>query len=164
MIHFVLGFDSKSGRRCEGLAACWSCGIGGSRRLPPASGRQASSCCALRSPRGSRSTPAGPERWEAPHIAVRPCVKMMTPANLHSRPTLSFKLNSMYLTLYWWWVTFDPLASQSSFKCSFSAWRVWGTYLNCCKENVPVLFWLIIFLWLNLYRLTKRQKWSDWIK
>ena len=24
MIHFVLGFDSKSGRRCEGLAACWS--------------------------------------------------------------------------------------------------------------------------------------------
>lgn len=22
-IHFVLGFDAKSGRRCEGLAACW---------------------------------------------------------------------------------------------------------------------------------------------
>lgn len=23
MIHFVLGFGAKSGRRCEGLAACW---------------------------------------------------------------------------------------------------------------------------------------------
>lgn len=44
-IHFVLGPASKSGGRCEGLAACWSW-CRWQQAAPPASGLQASSCCA----------------------------------------------------------------------------------------------------------------------
>ena len=101
-------------------------GIGGSRRLPPASGHQASSCCALRSPRGSRSTPAGLERWEAPHITVRPCVKMMTPANLHSRPTLSFKLNSMFFKIFLMQTIFKVFTELVTMLLLFHVLIFWG--------------------------------------
>lgn len=84
MKHFVLGSDSKSGRRCEGLAACWSC-CRWQQAAPPASGRQASSCCALRNWResgwhvgaeGEKCHPTGTGAgWTLPR--PRPGLKLM---------------------------------------------------------------------------------------
>lgn len=125
MIHFVLGSDSKSGRRCEGLAACWSW-YRWQQAAPPASGRQASSCCAPKNWResgwrvgaeGAMHYPAGTLGWE-PRLLPKPEPGLMlmwvTPA---SAPPHDFPAVIPGLSPIWWVPQIELVCHQSCHFC-----------------------------------------------
>lgn len=100
MKHRVLGSDSKYDKKCEGLAACWL-GTSGGKRLPPASGHQASSCCTPRSQResgwhlgaeGEMRYPTGTGATRRSQATARPRVNVDDTPCPHPRPAMSFKL------------------------------------------------------------------------